>query len=166
MKKTLIIILITLLYNQSSYSQIKANLLSEAEFALIKINNIPLQDIIDTRGDFSKLKLMFGNDLQYKTYEKSVEVIEYWNNNIVARFEEGDKVLTYLKLHYPNTITIKGKKVTIGDDLSALGTVKTYAASNGENHVGYVDELTYSADITIEINPKTKKIRDIYYILF
>ena len=55
MKKTLIIILITLLYNQSSYSQIKANLLSKEEYEQIKINDIPLFDLIRTNGDYSKL---------------------------------------------------------------------------------------------------------------
>ena len=62
--------------------------------------------------------------------------------------------------------TIKGKKVKIGDDASALGLVRTYPSSNGENHIGFVDELTYTADVTIEINPTTNKIRAIYYILF
>jgi hypothetical protein len=166
MKKIIIILLVNILYNQHSYSQNKVNLLSDAEFDQIKINDIPLQSIIDTRGDYSRLKSMFGNDLQYKTYEKSFEVVEYWNNKIIARFEEDDRVLTYLKLHYPNTITILGKKVKIGDDMSALGLVKTYPTSNGENHIGFIDERTFTADITIEINPITKKIRDIYYILF
>ena len=166
MKKIIVILLISTLYNQHSFSQNKVNLLSDAEFEKIKINDIPLQKIIDTRGNYSKLKSMFGNDLKYKTYEKSFEVVEYWNNKIIARFEEDDKVLTYLKLYYPNTITIKGKKVKIGDHMSLLGPVKTYPSSNGENHVGFVDEKTNTADLTIEINPITKKIRDIYYILF
>ena len=99
MKKIVLVLLVTLFYNQFSYSQIKSNVLSEAEFAQIKINDILLQDIIDTRGDYSKLKSMFGNDLQYKTYEKSFEVVEYWNNKIIARFEEDDKVLTYFRLY-------------------------------------------------------------------
>ena len=166
MKKIVLVLLVILFYNQFSYSQIKSNVLSEAEFAQIKINDILLQDIIDTRGDYSKLKSMFGNDLQYKTYEKSFEVVEYWNNKIIARFEEDDKVLTYFRLYYPNTITIQGKKVKIGDDASALGLVRTYPSSNGENHIGFVDELSYTADVTIEINPTTNKIRAIYYILF
>ena len=113
MKKIIVILLISTLYNQHSFSQNKVNLLSDAEFEKIKINDIPLQSIIDTRGDYSKLKSMFGNDLQYKTYEKSFEVVEYWNNKITVRFEEEDKILTYFKLHYPNTITIKGKKLKL-----------------------------------------------------
>ena len=165
MKKIIVILLISTLYNQYSFSQNKVNLLSDAEFEKIKINDIPLQKIIDTRGDYSKLKSMFGNDLKYKTYEKSFEVVEYWNNKIIARFEEDDKVLTYLKLYYPNTITIKGKKVKIGDDIRLLGQVKVDTA-NGAYSVYFNDEETLTASVTIQANPITKKIIEIDYILF
>jgi hypothetical protein len=166
MKKIVLVLLVILFYNQFSYSQIKSNVLSEAEFAQIKINDIYLLDLIRTRGDYSKLKSMFGNDLQYKNFDSPTLGIEFWNSKILLRFEEDDNVLTYFRLYYPNTITIKGKKVKIGDDASALGLVRTYPSSNGENHIGFVDELTYTADVTIEINPTTNKIRAIYYILF
>jgi hypothetical protein len=165
MKKIFIILIISTLYNQYSYSQNKINLLSDAEFEKIKINDIPLQKIIDTRGNYSKLKSMFGNDLKYKTYEKSFEVVEYWNNKIIARFEEDDRVLTYLKLHFPNTITIKGIKVKIGDDIRLLGLVKV-DTTEGAYSVYFNDEETLTASVTIQANPITKKIIEIDYILF
>jgi hypothetical protein len=165
MKKTLICLFAALLCSSVGFSQFKGNTLTEEEYYAIKINDYPLLDIIRTRGAYSKLKSMFGNDLQYKTYEKPFEVVEYWNNKITIRFEEEDKILTYFKLNYPNTITIKGKKVKIGDDIGLLGLVKVDTA-NGAYSVYFNDEETLSASVTIEANPKTKKITEIYYILF
>ena len=167
MKKIVIVLLVSLFYNQSSYSQIKLNIISDAEYEQIKINDIPLFDLIRTNGDYSKLKLMFGNDLQFKTYNKSFEVVEYWNNKIIARFEEDDKILTYFKLHYPSTLTIKGKRVKIGDNMSELGLVVIDTTSSTEVYsIDYIDEETHTASFTIEVNPITKKITKIYYILF
>jgi hypothetical protein len=167
MKKIVLVLLVILFYNQFSYSQIKVNLLSNKEYEQIKINDIPLFDVIRTNGEYSKLKSMFGNDLQYKTYEKSFEVVEYLNNKIVARFEEDDKILTYVKLYYPSTLTIKGKRVKLGDDISELGLVIIDTTSSpGIYSIDYADEETYTASFTIEVNPNTKKITDIYYILF
>lgn len=94
MKKIILSLLITALYSQVSLAQFNGNKLTDADFDQIKINNIPFQNIIDTRGDYSKLKSMFGNDLQFKTYEKSFQVVEYWNDKIIARFEQDDKILT------------------------------------------------------------------------
>ncbi|WP_395626663.1 hypothetical protein [Daejeonella sp.] len=165
MKKIIICLFATLIYGSVGFAQFKGNTLTEEEYYAIKINDILIGDIIDTRGDFSKLKLMFGNDLQYKTYDKSFEVVEYWNNNIIVRFEEEDKTLTYVKLHYPITLTIKGKRIKIGDDVSALGLVKV-DTSNGEYSIYFNDEETLTASFTIEVNPSTKKITKIYYILF
>lgn len=165
MKKTFICLFVALLYTTVSFAQFKGNTMTLEEYTAIKINDFTMLDLIDTRGDYSKLKTMFGNDLQYKTYEKSFEVVEYWNNKITVRFEEEDKILTYFKLHYPNTITIKGKKVKIGDDIGLLGLVKV-DTTDGAYSVYFNDEETLSASITIEANPITKKITEIYYILF
>ena len=81
------------------------------------------------------------------------------------RIEDEDNTLTYLELYYPITLTIKGKKVKIGDDVSALGLVKV-DTSNGGYSIYFNDEETLTASFTIEANPSTKKITKIYYILF
>ena len=167
MKKIVIVLLVTLFYNQSSYSQIKVNLLSNTEYEQIKINDIPLFDVIRTNGEYSKLKSMFGNDLQYKTYDSPTLGIEFWNSKILMRFEEDDNILTHFRLYYPSTLTIKGKRVKLGDDISELGLVIIDTTSSpGIYTIDYADKETYTASFTIEVNPSTKKITDIYYILF
>ena len=165
MKKIIFCLIITLTYSFLGHAQFKGNTLTDEEYYAIKINTFFIGDLIDTRGDYSKLKSMFGNDLLLKSYNKPFEVVEYWNNKITVRFEEEDKTLTYFQLNYPNTITIKGKKVKIGDDIALLGQVKIDTA-NGKYSAYFNDEETLSASVTIEANPKTKKITEIYYILF
>lgn len=165
MNKILTCLFAALIFSSVGFAQFKGNTMTLEEYYKIKINEITMLELINTSGDYSKLKSMFGNDLQYKTYEKSFEVVEYSNNKITIRFEEEDKILTYFNLHYPNTITIKGKKVKIGDDIGLLGLVKVDTA-DGAYSVYFNDEETLSASVIIEANPKTKKITEIYYILF
>ena len=165
MKKIILSLFITVLFNQMSFSQFKGNILTEKEYYSVKINDITMLDIIRTRGDYSKIKSMFGNDLKFKTFDSPTSGIEFSNSKMLIRFEEDDKILTYLKLHYPTTITIQGKKVKIGDNVSALGLVKINT-DNGKYSIYYADEETYSANFTIKVNPVTRKIKDICYILF
>jgi phosphoserine aminotransferase len=70
-------------------------------------------------------------------------------------------------LYYPSTLTIKGKRVKLGDDISELGLVIIDTTSSaGIYTIDYADKETYTASFTIEVNPNTKKITEIYYILF
>jgi hypothetical protein len=165
MKKIIICLFAAVLYSQISFAQYKGNPITLKEYYAIEINGITILDLIRTNGDYSKLKSMFGNDLQYKTIDSPNSGVEFWNSKLFMRFEEEDKILTNLKLFYPNTITIKGKKVKIGDDVSALGLVKV-DTSNGGYSIYFNDEETLTASFTIEVNPSTKKITEIYYILF
>ena len=132
------------------------NKLTEQEFYQIKINDIPILDLMRTRGDYTKLKAMFGDDLQYKYDEVDIRK-EYKNSKIDLVFEEDDYILQSFVLHYPNTLTIKGKKVKIGDNVSALGKVLIHNSSKGEQYVFFDDERTHTAGVTLEINPETKK---------
>ena len=167
MKKIYILLLAALFFSQLTYAQGLTNKLTEQEYYQIKINNILIGDLIDTRGDYTKLKAMFGNDLQQEVYDLPTNGIKFWNNKIEIRFEEDDFALTQFILYYPNTLTIKGKKVKIGDDVSALGLVLVRTdPSDGEMDVHYRDERTETASVTIKINPITKKIIEIYYVLY
>jgi hypothetical protein len=165
MKKTLIFLFLAVLFSSVGFAQFKGNTLTEEEYYAIKINDYPLLDIIRTRGAYSKLKSMFGNDLKFETIEEPYSGKEFSNSKILFRVEDDDNTLTFLELYYPSTITIKGKKVKIGDDIGLLGLVKVDTA-DGAYSVYFSDERTLSASLTIEANPKTKKITEIYYILF
>jgi hypothetical protein len=167
MKKIYILLIAALFFSQLTYAQQGLiNKLTEQEFDQIKINNILIGDLIDTRGDYTKLKAMFGNDLQYKAYDLPANGIKFWNNKILIRVEDDDFTLTHFNLYYPTTLTIKGKKVKVGDDVSALGLVLINTPSDEEQYVFFIDEITHTAGVSLEINPKTKKIIEIVYILF
>jgi hypothetical protein len=169
MKKLYILLLAAIFFSQFTHAQGTVNALTDFEFDQIKINDIPIGNVIDTRGDYTKLKAMFGDDLQYKSNADDLPTfgIKFWNNKLMMRFEEEDYILTYFNLYYPSTLTIKGKKVKVGDDVSALGLVFVFTdPRDGEEYVFYHDERTHTAGITIKINPTTKKIKEIHYILF
>ena len=167
MKKIYFLLLAALFFSQLTYAQQGLiNKLTEQEFYQIKINDIPILDMMRTRGDYTKLKAMFGNDLQYE-YDLLDTRKEFKNSKIDLVFEDTDYGLQSFVLHYPTTLTIKGKEVKIGDDVSALGLVLVRTdPSDGEMSVHYRDERTETASVTIDINPITKKITEIYYVLY
>lgn len=167
MKKLYILLIAALFFSQLTYAQQGLiNKLTEQEFYQIKINDILIGDLIDTRGDYTKLKAMFGNDLQYKYDQVDIRK-EFKNSKIDLVFEEDDYILQSFVLHYPTTLTIKGKEVKVGDDVSALGIVLVRTdPKDGEMSVHYRDERTETASVTIDINPTTKKIIQIIYVLY
>ena len=63
MKKTFICLFAALLFGSVSFAQFKGNTMALEEYSAIKINEFTMLDLIDTRGHYSKLKSMFGNDL-------------------------------------------------------------------------------------------------------
>jgi uncharacterized protein YxeA len=63
MKKILICVFAVLMFSSAGFAQFKGNTLTDEENYAIKLNNFFIGDLIDTRGDYTKLKTMFGNDL-------------------------------------------------------------------------------------------------------
>ena len=103
MKKIYILLVVAVLYSNYTYTQTLSNKLTEQEFDQIKINNILIGDLIDTRGDYTKLEAMFGDDLQQEVYDLPTNGIKFWNNQIEIRFEEDDFALAQFILYYPTT---------------------------------------------------------------
>ena len=77
MKKIIICLFAVVLYSQISFAQYKGNPITLKEYYAIEINDITILDLIRTNGDYSKLKLMFGNDLQYKTIDSPNSGVEF-----------------------------------------------------------------------------------------
>ncbi len=165
MKKLYIILFAAVFCSQITNAQGELNEITDLEYAQIKINNIAIGAIIATQGDYSKLKVMFGNDLQYRAYDFPNIGREFWNSYVYLRFEDEDYSLYNFKVYSPSTLTIRGKTIKIGDDVSALGVV-TADTSQGEYTVDFIDKKTHTAFLSIKINPTSKKITDITYILF
>lgn len=168
LKYTYILILFT--FSNCSQGQIR-NELSQTEYTNIKINGISWVTIENTKGNVDQMKALFGSNITIKTGEDPSLMIHFWDSNkgFYFRFEENDPnivndyVLVNFRISNPSSnITIQGKTVTIGDNISKLGSVKI-------NKIGtdIVFGTTYSDDtLILKFDLLTQNITSIEYISF
>lgn len=147
------------------------NYLTLAEFNNILIDGVKWQDIDNTKGDLSKMKILFGNNLNYKTADEPNSSIGFWDKGFYFDFEDLDESGEYQLINFSidnsnSTISIKGISITLGDDFSKLGNIKINSYKDGTIGAIYILEGSDSDGLFIKCNPSTNKITEIEYILF
>jgi len=165
MKNIFVLLLIASLYSQSINAQINLNKITDIEYKQIQINNISIITILNTHGNYSQLKSLFGNDLLYEEYDLPSLGKALWNNFISMRFEDEDYTLCHLEVFESTTVTIKGNEVKIGDNINKLGRV-LINTNEGDYSVIFIDESTFTASLAFKIDPVTHTIVEISYNLF
>ena len=159
------VILFIIAFSNCTQGQI-GNILTKAEYINIKINGINWIQIDSTKGNISKMKVLFGDNMTIKTGTEPGNMISFWNDNLgfYLHFEQNgpDYALNSFIISNKNSnFTILGKTVTIGSDISELGDVKIDEDSEISFGTNYTSDL-----ITIKFDPSTRKITEIEYITF
>ena len=159
-----IIILFTIL---SCNSQ-ERNYLTLSEFNNITIDGVKWKDIDNTKGDLTKMKNLFGNNLIHKTADEPMPIISFWNNSFYFSFESvfGDSPYDLVRFKIKNnssTISIKGISITLGDNINKLGNIKINIYSDGTKGAIFTLENSDRGDLLIECNPTTNRITKIEY---
>ena len=159
------VILFIIAFSNCTQGQI-GNILTKAEYINIKINGINWIQIDSTKGNISKMKALFGDNMTIKTGTEPGNMISFWNDNFgfYLHFEQNgpDYALNSFIISNKNSnFTILGKTVTIGSDISELGDVKIDEDSEISFGTNYTSDL-----ITIKFDPSTRKITEIEYITF
>jgi len=117
--------------------EINYNYLTTIEYNAIFIDGVNWINIHETRGAIAKMKALFGSTLNYKTGTEPSLSIEFWDKGFYFYFEDssdrGDNYgLNRISIDSNlSNFTIKGKTVTIGDDISKLGFVKISTYKDG-----------------------------------
>lgn len=165
MKQILNLFITALLFIQTINAQVSLNEITMEEYSQIKINNISIVTIINTHGNHTLLKTLFGNELQYKEYDLPVLGRDIWNDNITISFQDDDYTLNFMSLRNSTTVTILGRTAKLGDNVNILGNV-VINTNEGDYSVVFVDKDTFTATLAFKINPATKIIEEITYTLF
>lgn len=161
MKKQFLIIL--LLFVNLTQAQITSNIISKVDFYNIKINNVSLLEITKTKGNQNQFKDVFPKTIIDSTIDNDEDYYDYTFNGFMIGFSENE--ISAFKIKNNDwSINIKGKKVTIGSDISILGNVIFNTRRNGDKSVVYQFCNGCNNFIYIEFNQKTHKILEIGFI--
>ena len=128
----------------------------------IKFNNVSLGDIMITSGDLTKMKALFGSDIQEKPNNTAPFLAKFLiNNDISFGFEDetdtgNDYDLTYIRVKNSSVIVnVKGLSVKIGDHKSKFNNFifNTYKEDNSFN---FTDKETTSIGLSFKIDNNDK----------
>ena len=105
------------------------NNLNDTElFDGIRFSNVSLGDIMRTKGYVTKMRNLFGNDMQERPNNSAPFLAKFlWNNDISFGFEDetdsgNNYDLTYIDVKNSSIIVqVKGLSINIGDDKSKFG---------------------------------------------
>lgn len=152
----------------------QTNQLSIQEFSNIKINNVLLSEIQNTKGVENTIKSLFGNDLSVLRGEEPSYWVKFTSPSFKIIFRDGqnfetgainDYQLTSLLVKNSNiSVSIKGVDFRLGDNISVL--------PNSPQFLTYSDgrkEIVYKLGVqVIEIgyNLNTGIINKIKYVCY
>ena len=162
-----ITILFIIAFSSCTQGQI-GNILTKAEYINIKINGISRTQITDTKGNISKMKVLFGDNMNIEKDTEPGNMISFWDDNLgfYFTFQENsldDYVLSDFIISNKNSnFTILGKTVTIGSDISELGDVKI---NNKSSYISFGTNYT-SDSLRITFDPSTRKITEIEFVTY
>jgi len=170
MKNTHLLIITLILVTFSCKSQ-QINFLSTSDYENILIDGVNWMDIAETHGDIDKIQAIYGNSIKYEEKTEPSLIRYFYTDSFYLLFQSDSDVATDYYLdgfrieNNLSNITIRGKIITIGDDISKLGLVKINTDKDGNKGIIFALENDNSS-IFIEFDQNTNKITGIQYISF
>lgn len=164
------IIFAFLLSTISCVSQ-ERNHLTLSEFHNILVDGVKWIDIYETKGDLTKMRTLFRESINYKTGNEPDPRISFWDKGYYFSFADlsGNGNYDLVRFSIDNNlsnITIKGKTITIGDDISSLGNIKLNTYNDGTKGAIFIAEGSDSSGLFIKYSSVTNKITEIEFIEF
>ncbi|QMU64764.1 MAG: hypothetical protein GKR88_11010 [Flavobacteriaceae bacterium] len=165
-------ILITTLFFIIIFScKIQLNNLNDTElFDGIKFNNVSLRSIMDSKGDVTQMRALFGNDIQQEDNNSGPFIgKDIFNSKFYFHYEDEtdtgqDFDLTYIKVKNSSVIVnIRGLSIKIGDDRSKFGSLLFNTRFNG---YVFTDQDTGSVSLSFQIDNDTNKVTEIKFTAY
>ena len=116
--------------------QITSNIISKTEFYNIKINNITLNDIQSTTGIRQQVTNLIPAFIEEAIEETEENYYNYTYDGFNLGFAENEIVAFEITKNNWN-LTIQGITITIGDNISALGSVVFNTQTNDGKSIVY-----------------------------
>ncbi|MDC9723660.1 MAG: hypothetical protein PSN34_12935 [Urechidicola sp.] len=166
MKKTIVILFI---FFTSIVKGQTGNIITETEYNNIEINGVKLGDIKDTHGVESEMENLFGVPVN-KEINEAGYYSRYFYNDLRFNFSSilsGKQEHILGSFHIEGTqssIKINGNIVTIGDNISLLGSTIKNVKPNGDKSIIYQYCNGCNNYIAINYNQSRGVITSISYI--
>ncbi|CAM1349941.1 hypothetical protein [Tenacibaculum insulae] len=163
-QKTLIVLFLLTSFIVKSQS---VNVISDADFDNLKINNAKFLDLKKTKGNQSKVEALLGAVTSYKVDEN--ETYYYFVfKGLKIDFSTMGKSKPYIESFEINsnetTIAIKDTAISIGDNIDKLGTVLFSVGRNGSKSILYSTCEDCDVFINIEFDQTSNLITKISYM--
>ncbi|WP_299105717.1 hypothetical protein [uncultured Tenacibaculum sp.] len=166
------IFLIVLLFSSTiAKCQIQSNIITQKEFDDIEINNVKFSSLKNTLGKESNVENLLGIPSS-KNIDPDGEFYHYEFNGFTIGFSslisngtiEKPIIGRFIITNKNYSIIITGVKLTIGDDISKLGTINFSENRDGSKYIQY--QYCYGCNnfIYIHFNQVSKKITEIGFI--
>lgn len=144
-----------------------SNIITSSDFDGIKINTTSLSDLKKTNGKQSNVEKLLGAAASYNVNE--TETYNYFTfNGLKVDFATTGKSKPYIESFEVNSnassITIKGTKITIGDNISKLGDIVFSVGRNGSKSILYAECEDCDIFINIEFDQAANTITKISYM--
>ena len=153
--KQLTFIIAMLLTSMVAHAQLN-NLSNTELFDGIQFNNISLGRVMETKGDLTKIRFLFGNNMHEVSNNTGLFIgKELYNSNIVISFEDETdtgKSYSLTSIYILNTsvsVKIKGVSIKIGDNKRKLKNFLFNADSSSYN---FTDRGTGSIGLSFKID--------------
>ena len=163
MKKILFILFLTSTLIQGQTS----NMISQEAFDAIKINGITLKQLKQTKGTQALVEGLFGNpnnkhidvDGDFNSFD--YEGLHLGFSSVIST----SMILSRIDItNNQASITINGKTVTIGDNISLLGNVIVNNRKSGGKSIVFQSVKNDTSFISIVFDKYTNTITEIVYI--
>jgi len=165
-----IIIVLSIFSFAYSHAQ-NVNLLTKNEYSNLLISGVNWKIIKETKGNLEKLNSFFGNDLSINIIEEPSLGKEIKNRSLYFYFEDKSDTGNEFELVSFNiesnlaSLTIKDKKITIGNNISKLGNVMIITSKDGNKKIVFGTNWTHDG-LWIEFDQVTNVITKIEYMLY
>lgn len=150
--------------------QMTSNIITEPEFNNVKINNITLSDIKATEGNETQIRNLIPEVIIEKNIDPDGDFYDYTYDGFEIGFSanlgtHAHPLLGGFEITNNNwSLTIQGKTVTIGSDISILGNPSINNKRDGGKSIIYQYCDGCNNFIYIDFNETTNKITKIGFI--
>ncbi len=163
-----LIISFSIVFINVAKCQPSANIITPTEYENIEVNNVKLIDILNSQGDQNNVENLFGTPDRIEKdddpiYEGKIFAIDFYYAGLDLSFYE--KVLSSFSItNNKFNITIKGKTITIGDNINKLGNMIFNTNNDNSKSILFMECDGCNNFIFIEFNQSTKVITKIGYV--
>ena len=144
------------------------NIISSIEYNSIKVNDVKLSSIKNTKGILQNVVNLFGNPIS-KEIDPDGDFFHYNYNNFSISYSSiisdgtfDNPILSKIKIN--SKLEIKGVEIKIGEKIDKLGNVKINTNSDGSYSILFMECDGCNNFISIDFDKTTNVITKIQYV--